>query len=86
MPRKWKSCVEKVSSKQSQWCKDNKFPLSNDPSGKKCVHPYKVCSYLRNQYDPEELSNVKEQEIFIGPRGGRYYFNPSGKKIYLKRE
>jgi hypothetical protein len=28
----------------------------------------------------------QEQEIEIGPRGGRYYINPNGRKIYLKQK
>ena len=87
MPEKWKRCVAKVKAKQSIWCEKHGYPFVRDPSGKKCTHPYKVCAYLRGS-GPEgpgaSSSPKRSHKIYIGPRGGRYYINSSGNKVYLK--
>lgn len=88
MPRKWKSCVAKVTAKNSVWCQTHGYPFDKDPSGKKCVHPYKVCSYLRNQYDEERpvspRASSPKKKVYTGPRGGKYYISGSGNKVYIK--
>lgn len=78
MPQKWESCVKKVKAKQSQWCADNKYPRAKDPSGKKCYNPYAICNRLRGS------SPSPSRKIYIGPRGGKYYLSPSGKKVYVR--
>lgn len=81
MPEKWKRCVSKVKSRQSKWCEDHGYPLARDPSGRKCAHPYKVCSRLRGT-SPDGPRRSKKK-IYTGPRGGMYYIT-NGRKVYVK--
>lgn len=77
MPEKWKRCVRSVSQKQSDWC--HKYPYGRDPSGKKCANPYAICGHLRKNYEDNP-----DKKILTGPRGGKYYINSTGTKVYLK--
>jgi len=51
------------------------------------TNPYTGSEGTRAQdYSPEASNYGGGRPIFTGPRGGQYYFNDSGKKVYVPKQ
>ncbi|MGP1529942.1 MAG: hypothetical protein ACTTI3_06325 [Treponema sp.] len=35
---------------------------------------------------PKKEEEIQSRKIYIGPRGGQYYYNEKGKKVYIKKK
>ncbi len=53
---------------------------SSRPASTSSYSPRKTSSYSRSSY-----SSSSGRTIYTGPRGGRYYINSKGNKVYIKR-
>ena len=54
-------------------------------SGTQCSRKAEVGSDYCWQHKKTKVTSGS-REIYTGPRGGRYYINSSGKKVYVKRK
>lgn len=80
-----KSKKTKKASKDKQKSKKTKTHSKKPASSKK--HTSKSMKAKENYYQEDKAVGTRDdgRTIFEGPRGGRYYINDSGNKVYIQR-
>lgn len=65
------------SPNSSNWDNYSTRPNVNPYTGREGTRP--------RDYSPEALNYGSGRQIHEGPRGGQYYYNDSGRKVYVPR-
>lgn len=60
------------------YCEYKAKPVDTTPT------PSKSSSYSTSSNSTSTYKNTNNHTIYTGPRGGKYYINSKGKKVYVK--
>ena len=64
----------------------NRIALHGKPDKRIKIEKSQSTKATQKTYTPSTSSSSQDRTIYTGPRGGKYYINSKGKKVYISKK